>query len=57
VEQHQHPHGEADQAGERQRAVRGHMRVDHEERDSEQDEPEARSGDRQHREAEERGQE
>ena len=56
VEQHQHPDGEADQAGERQRAVRRHVGVDHEQRDAEQDEAEPGPRDREHREAEERGQ-
>src|SRR5882724_6799549 len=56
VEEQEHSHGEADEPGDRERAVCHHVRVDHKERDPEQDQQEPDPGDRQHGEAEERRQ-
>ena len=50
-----HPEPERDQARDRERAVGHDVRVDHEQGDAEQDQREPGPGDRQHREAEERG--
>ena len=54
VEEHQRADDEADQPRDGERAVGHDVRVDHEQRDAEQEQREAGPADRQHREAEER---